>query len=168
MWKMIEKEMQNCGGRKDQSPGGVSSSKQESWHDNEAVKKSLHRPLRRLRKSVMAAPSVSMRYLVEKERKEGKPVHPTDLFFRSTAAIVKQFSPYYQNVCKTKVFNGVSDLEMTQILEQIPSASPQTPMPGYTTVPESFQLMTVVSPILPPSSLSYVLFGNIDNQYQGI
>lgn len=162
--------MQNCGGSKDQSPGGESSSKQEGWHSNEAVKKSLNKPLRRLRNPVEVAPSVVMRYLVENEKKEGKPVHPTDLFFQSTAAVVKQFSPYYQNVCKTKVFNVVSDLEMTQILEKIPSAAPQTPMPGYTTtVPESFQPNnTMVSPILSPSSYSYVSVGSIDNQYQDI
>jgi hypothetical protein len=42
--------------------------------------------------------AVLMKYLVEsdKERQAGQPVDPTDAFFKSIAATVKTFSPYYK------------------------------------------------------------------------
>ena len=61
-----------------------------------------------------------MKYLVEsnKERQAEPPVDPTDAFFKSIAATVKTFSPYYQNICKSRIFATVSEVEMTEILQE--------------------------------------------------
>jgi hypothetical protein len=60
-----------------------------------------------------------MKYLVEsdKERQAEPPVHPIDAFFKSIAATVKTFSPYHQNICKSRIFEIVSEVEMTEILQ---------------------------------------------------
>lgn len=64
------------------------------------------------------ASTVLMKYLLEgNSQKEAKPMDPLDLFFQSMAATVKTFSPYHQNLCKTKVFSIVSGFEMKQIAE---------------------------------------------------
>jgi hypothetical protein len=61
-----------------------------------------------------------MKYLVEsdKERQAEPPVDPTDAFFKSIAATVKTFSPYYQNICKSRIFAILSEVEMTEILRE--------------------------------------------------
>lgn len=41
---------------------------------------------------------------------------PIDSFFVAISATVKQFSPYYQNIAKSKIFSIVSELEMVQIV----------------------------------------------------
>jgi hypothetical protein len=49
------------------------------------------------------ASAVLMKYLVErdKERQAEPPVDPNDAFFlKSSAATVKKFSPYHQNICQ--------------------------------------------------------------------
>ena len=85
-------------------------------------------PSRRPVKPSETASSVLMKYIMESDKGE-KSSDSVDLFFQSVAATVKTFSPYFQNMCKSKVFSIVSELEMTQILENIsPSASP-TPTP---------------------------------------
>jgi hypothetical protein len=64
-----------------------------------------------------------MKYLVEsdKERQAEPPVDPIDVFFKSTVATVKTFSPYHQNICKSIIFAIVSEVEMTDILQQTKS-----------------------------------------------
>jgi hypothetical protein len=64
-----------------------------------------------------------MKYLVEsdKERQAEPPVDPTDTFFKGIAATVKTFSPYHQNLCKSTTFTIVSEVEMTEILQQTKS-----------------------------------------------
>jgi hypothetical protein len=59
-----------------------------------------------------------MKYLVEsdKERQVGPPVYPIDAFFKSIAATVKTFSPSHQNICKSRIFEIVSEVEMTEII----------------------------------------------------
>jgi hypothetical protein len=66
------------------------------------------------------ASAVLMKYLVEsyKERQAELPVDPMDAFFRSIAATVKTFSPYHQNICKSRIFEIVSEVEMTEILQE--------------------------------------------------
>jgi len=66
------------------------------------------------------ASAVLMKCLLEsyKERQAEPPVGPIDAFFRSTAATVKTFSPYHQNVCKSRIFEIVSEVEMTEILQK--------------------------------------------------
>jgi len=58
-----------------------------------------------------------MKYFVEsdKERQAEPPVDPTDAFFQSIAATVKTFSPYHQNICKSRIFTIVSEVEITEI-----------------------------------------------------
>jgi hypothetical protein len=64
-----------------------------------------------------------MKYLVEsdKERQAEPPVDPIDAFFKSTAATVKTFSPYRQNICKSRIFATVSEVEITEILQETKS-----------------------------------------------
>jgi hypothetical protein len=63
--------------------------------------------------------TVLMKYLVQsdKERQAEPPVDPIDMFFKSIAATVKMFSPYHQNICKSRIFAIVSEVEMTEILK---------------------------------------------------
>jgi hypothetical protein len=60
-----------------------------------------------------------MKYLVEsdKERAAEPPADPTDAFFKNIAAIVKTFSPYHQNIFKSRIFATVPEVEMTEILQ---------------------------------------------------
>jgi len=64
-----------------------------------------------------------MEYLLDKKTK-AQITPPTqqpdaiDTFFSSIATTVKNFSPYYQNVAKSQIFNIISDLEMKQIMQQ--------------------------------------------------
>ena len=64
-----------------------------------------------------------MKYLVEsdKERQAEPPVDPIDAFFKRIAATVKTFSPYHQNICKSRMFVIVSEVEMTEILQETKS-----------------------------------------------
>jgi hypothetical protein len=52
-----------------------------------------------------------------KERQAETPIDPTDAFFKSTAASVKTFSLYHQNICKSRIIEIVSEVEMTEILQ---------------------------------------------------
>lgn len=64
------------------------------------------------------ASSVLMKYLVENDKKETKAIandHPIDIFFNSLAATVKYFSPEYQHMAKSKLFNVVSELEWAHL-----------------------------------------------------
>jgi hypothetical protein len=65
------------------------------------------------------ASAVLMKYLVEsdKERQAEPPVDPIDSFFKSIVATVKTFSPYHQNICKSRIFEIVSEVEMREILQ---------------------------------------------------
>jgi hypothetical protein len=58
---------------------------------------------------------------LDKERQAEPPVDPVDAFFKSIAATVKTFSPYHQNICKSKIFAIVSEVEMTEILQETKS-----------------------------------------------
>jgi hypothetical protein len=64
-----------------------------------------------------------MNYLVEsdKERQAEPPVDPIDAFFKSITATVKTFSPYHQNICKSRIFEIVSEVEMTEVLQETKS-----------------------------------------------
>jgi len=64
------------------------------------------------------ASAVLMKYLVEndKGRQAEPPVDPTDAFFKSIAATVKTFSSYHQIICKSRIFEIVFEVEMTEIL----------------------------------------------------
>jgi hypothetical protein len=64
-----------------------------------------------------------MKYLVEsdKERQAEPPVDPIDTFFKSIAATLKMFFPYHQNICKSRIFAIVSEVEMTEILQETKS-----------------------------------------------
>jgi hypothetical protein len=61
-----------------------------------------------------------MKYLVESdsERQAEPPVDPIDAFFKSIAAAVKTFSPYRQNLYKSRIFAIVSEVEVTEILQE--------------------------------------------------
>jgi hypothetical protein len=59
------------------------------------------------------ASAVLMKYLVESdEERQAEPrVDPIDAFFKSIAATVKTFSPYHQNIYKSRIFAIVSEVK---------------------------------------------------------
>jgi len=79
------------------------------------------------------ASTVLMQYLVEsdKQRKAEPPVDPNDAFFKSTAATVKTFSPYHQNFCKSRIFEILSEVELTEILQETKSTHSSEYSSGY-------------------------------------
>jgi hypothetical protein len=79
--------------------------------------------LKRPRYQPQMASTVLMKYLVEsnKKRQAEPPADPIDAFFKSIAATVKTFSPYHQNICKSRIFAIVSEIEMTEILKETKS-----------------------------------------------
>ncbi|XP_008187410.1 uncharacterized protein LOC103310547 [Acyrthosiphon pisum] len=73
------------------------------------------------------ASSTLMKYIIEQKNSEQS--YPTtskldamDQFFLSMCSTVKQFSPYFQHIAKTKIFHIISELE----LEQLRQNQPQT------------------------------------------
>jgi hypothetical protein len=64
-----------------------------------------------------------MKYLVgsDKERQAEPPADPIDPFFKSIAATLKKVSPYHQNICNSRLFAIVSEVEMTEILQETKS-----------------------------------------------
>ena len=69
------------------------------------------------------ASAVLRKYMVENDmgRQAEPPVDPIDAFFKSIAATVKTFSPYHQNFCKSRIFEIVSEVEVTEILQETKS-----------------------------------------------
>jgi hypothetical protein len=105
----------------------------ESEHDGAAEKEEqtpasaknkfenkIFRGTKRPRHQPETASALLIKYLVEsdKERLAEPPVDPIDAFFKSIAATVKTFSPYHQNICKSRIFEIVSEVEMTEILQE--------------------------------------------------
>jgi hypothetical protein len=70
------------------------------------------------------ASAVLLKYLVgsDKERQAEPPVDPIDSFFKIIATTVKTFSPYRQNICKSRIFEIVCEVGKTQILQQTKSS----------------------------------------------
>ncbi|XP_029344030.1 uncharacterized protein LOC107884042 [Acyrthosiphon pisum] len=84
------------------------------------------------------ASSVLMKYLVESDKKETKETandHSIDIFFNSLAATVKTFSPEYQHMAKSKLFNIVSELEWAHL--QSKNTHYQVPIPINFPAPEN-------------------------------
>ena len=79
--------------------------------------------LKRPRYQPEMASAVLMKYLVEsdKKRQPEPPVDPIDAFFKSIAATVKTFSPYHQNICKSRIFAIISEVELAEILKETKS-----------------------------------------------
>ncbi|XP_076652426.1 uncharacterized protein LOC143358836 [Halictus rubicundus] len=118
-------------------------------HNGDARKKQekeINRKIIRNRKSRQAlqetASSVMVKYLLNK-----RPAHTQatsapkpnsiDLFCSSIATTMKNFSPYYQNIAKSQIFNLISDLEMKQIMQQEPFCVPNAPPQHGQSVPMS-------------------------------
>jgi hypothetical protein len=97
------------------------TAKQEEQTSASAKNKFKNKTFRvtRCRYQPETASAVLMKYLVEsdKERQAEPPVDPIDAFFKSIAATVKTFAPYHQNICKSRIFEIVSEVEMTEILQ---------------------------------------------------
>jgi hypothetical protein len=64
-----------------------------------------------------------MKYLVksDNERRPEPPVDSIDAFFKSIAATGKTFFHYHQNICKLIILAIVSEVEMTEILQETKS-----------------------------------------------
>jgi hypothetical protein len=61
--------------------------------------------------------SLMMNYILEKNHHISQSKDTVDLFFSSIAATVKSFTPYYQNIAKSRIFATISELEMEQIMK---------------------------------------------------
>ena len=72
----------------------------------------------------------------DKERQAEPPDDPTDTFFKSITATVKTFSPYHQNICKSRIFATVSEVEMTESLQEPTSTYPSEYSSGSPDEPE--------------------------------
>jgi len=60
-----------------------------------------------------------MKYLLEKkETRKESDIDPVDAFLKGIGATLKTFDPYSLNLAKSKIFNAVQDIEMTQILNK--------------------------------------------------
>jgi hypothetical protein len=88
--------------------------------------------------------AVMMKYLVErdKERQAEPPVDPIDTFFKNTATTVKSFSPYHQNICKSRIFTIVSEVEMTGILQDTKSTQARASESAQLNTPTSSNMAT--------------------------
>ena len=108
-----ESEHDGTGEQGEQTPGSAKSKFENKIF--RGTKRPMYQP--------ETASAVRMKYLVEsdKERQAEPPVDPTDVFFKSIAATLKTFSPYHQNICKSRIFKIVSEVEMTEILQETKS-----------------------------------------------
>ncbi|XP_057662230.1 uncharacterized protein LOC130897410 [Diorhabda carinulata] len=62
------------------------------------------------------ASTTLMKYLLARgDNQKTENVHPLDAFFSGLAATVKIFSPYYQHLAKSRLFNVVQQLEEEQL-----------------------------------------------------
>lgn len=62
----------------------------------------------------VSSSTLLLNYIIEKNKNT---IDPIDVFFNGVCATVKQMSPYYQNIAKSKIFSIVTDIEMKQIME---------------------------------------------------
>ncbi|CAI6363910.1 unnamed protein product [Macrosiphum euphorbiae] len=66
-----------------------------------------------------------MKYLLEKkETTKESDIDPVDAFLKGIGATLKTFDPYSLNLAKSKIFNTVQDIEMSQILNKQQSCAP--------------------------------------------
>lgn len=95
------------------------------------------------------ASSVLMKYLVENDKNEKKESsdHPIDIFFKGLAATVKTFSPEFQHMAKSKLFNDVSDLEWRYL--QCKNSNFQVPAPMHFSTPH----YTTNTPAIPQQKI---------------
>ncbi|KAK5643305.1 hypothetical protein RI129_007150 [Pyrocoelia pectoralis] len=82
------------------------------------------------------ASSVLMQYLVESDKQETKESsdHPIDIFFKGLAATVKTFSPEFQHMAKSKLFNDVSEIEWRYLQSQ--NSNLHVPAPMHFPIPD--------------------------------
>jgi len=64
-----------------------------------------------------------MEYLIEcdKKKQAEPPVDPVDAFLKNITATLKTFSTYHRTICKSRIFAIVSEVEMTEILQETKS-----------------------------------------------
>ncbi|XP_042205387.1 uncharacterized protein LOC121854717 [Homarus americanus] len=105
--------------------GQTLSDEEASSIQSEAATRRRSRPPAKKFVHIPETPSfVLMKHLIESEsQKGGNPPDAVDLFFQSISATVKKFSPYHQNICKTKVLALVSELELIELADQSSQSS---------------------------------------------
>lgn len=92
------------------------------------------------------ASSFSMKYLFEnKETTKDSVIDPTDTFLTDIGITLKTLNPYYLNLAKSKIFNAVQEIEMSQILNKQPSC---VQLNDTSTVPITSLLETNVQNLL--------------------
>ncbi|KAL1516271.1 hypothetical protein ABEB36_000190 [Hypothenemus hampei] len=72
-----------------------------------------------------SASSVLMKYILEKNKSPSRPdqIHNIDAFLSSLAPTLKNFSPYYQNIAKSKIFSIVQNMELDILSQRITTPS---------------------------------------------
>lgn len=70
-------------------------------------------------------------------------VDAMDQFFLSMCSTVKQFSPYFQHIAKTKIFHIISELELEQLRQNQPQTQSTISSPDSLQHPSQVQTQTV-------------------------
>jgi len=94
----------------------------EVWKKPSTVKKK--QKMMRNYQEPETASSTIMKYLLEKkETTKDSVIDPIDAFLTGIGTTLKTLNPYYLNLAKSKIFNAVQEIEMTQILNKQPSCA---------------------------------------------
>lgn len=115
----------------------------------------------------------SYEILIEKKRtSKESDIDPVDVFLKGIGATLKKFDPYFLNLAKSRIFNTVQDIEMSNILNKQQSCAPNNQPSSsvssnslYSNYSQS-QSSQIIQPdntIFTPSA--FTTFGN-ENQHQ--
>jgi len=98
------------------------------------------------------ASSTLMKYIIEQKKSEQS--NPTtsksdamDQFFSSMCSTAKQFSPYFQHIAKTKVFQIISELELQQLRQN--QTQPQSTISNQCSLQQLSEMQTQTVPTIP-------------------
>jgi len=92
-----------------------------------------------------------MKYLLEKkEASKESDIDPVDAFLKGIGATLKTFNPYSLNLAKSRIFNTVQEIELSQILNK-QSCAPNRNQPSP---PVSSNLMISTSQSLSPQTIT--------------
>jgi len=106
-----ESEHDGTGEQGEQTPGSAKSK----------FENKIFRGTKQPRYQPETASAVLMKYLVERKDKQNHLLIPFTHFLKNIAAAVKTFTPYHQNICKSRIFAIVSGVEITEILQETKS-----------------------------------------------
>ncbi|CAI6348875.1 unnamed protein product [Macrosiphum euphorbiae] len=115
-----------------------------------------------------------MKYLLEKkETNKDSDIDPIDAFLKGIGATLKTFDPYSLNLAKSRIFNTVQDIEMSQILNKQQSCASNnqpSPLPSSNSLYSNYSQSQSPQLIIQPANTiftqnAFTTFGN-ENQHQ--